>query len=81
VYTNVVCSLAGESVSHLDYEHAWQRVIHIGAHATETTPHTITILVPPAALVRAKVIMRAELEHTRREEILARYSSVGMTGL
>lgn len=67
-------------MGHLDFEHAWQRILKIGARASEVDAHTITLLVAPEAIARGKVIMKAELEHTRREEILATFSAGGMAG-
>jgi hypothetical protein len=68
-------------ISGLDFEHSLQRIRLLGAHATEAEAHTLTVMVTPGALARAKVVMRAELEHTRREEILAKFSSAGMANL
>jgi hypothetical protein len=65
----------GVSVAHIDYEHALQRLLLAAARATEAAPRTLTFLVPPAALAKAKVIMRAELAEAQREETLARHAS------
>jgi hypothetical protein len=40
----------------------------------------MTLLVSKAALARAKAIMRAEMEHARREEVLAMASGEGLLG-
>jgi hypothetical protein len=48
--------------------------------SSETVAHTVTVLVPPTAMVKALVAKRAELEHERRESILARCSASGLAG-
>jgi len=72
--------LAGRSIAHLEYEQVVQRLRHVGVRSSETVAHTVTVLVPPTAMVKALVAKRAELEHERRECILARCSASGLAG-